>query len=168
MAEASVIARDLPGHIIRVGVFVDPEPELVSAALRECHLTLVQFHGRESDDFCRQFGVMSMKAFRIRDAGSLKEVETYNTDAFLLDSFVPGKPGGTGETFNWSLALEARKFGKPIFLAGGLNAGNVAEAVKAARPFGVDVSSGVEAKPGKKDPEKMCAFVAAVRAVPNV
>jgi phosphoribosylanthranilate isomerase len=88
----------------------------------------------------------------------------YEADAFLLDSYVAGKPGGTGETFNWELAVEAGKFGKPIFLAGGLTPDNVADAVRIVRPYGVDVSSGVEYSPGKKDPKKMRALVAAVRS----
>jgi len=167
VAAARAVARQLPGYVIRVGVFVDPEPELVISALGECGLNLLQFHGGEASQFCRQFGVMAMKAFRIRDADSLQQIPSYDTDAFLLDSYVTGKPGGTGETFNWSLALEAKKFGKPIFLAGGLTADNVAAAVRRVQPFAVDVSSGVEAAPGKKDSGKMREFVAAVRAVQN-
>jgi phosphoribosylanthranilate isomerase len=88
----------------------------------------------------------------------------FQADAFLLDSYVPEKPGGTGETFNWDLALRARNFGKPIFLAGGLTPQNAAQAVRKVQPFAVDVSSGVEQSPGKKDAQKMRDFVAAVRA----
>ncbi len=168
VASARAIARELPGYVIRVGVFVDPEPALVISAFGECGLGLLQFHGGEASPFCRQFGVMAMKAFRIRDAESLQQLPAYDTDAFLLDSYVLGKPGGTGGTFNWSLALEAKKFGKPIFLAGGLRPDNVADAVRAVQPFAVDVSSGVEAAPGKKDSGKMRDFVAAVRAVQNI
>lgn len=163
VATVQSIARQLPEDVIRVGVFVDPDPELVFAAVSGCGLGLLQFHGGEASDFCRQFGVMAMKAFRVRGADSLLEMPSYDTDAFLLDSYVAGMPGGTGETFNWSLALDAKKFGKPIFLAGGLTAGNVAGAVRAVRPFAVDVSSGVEMSPGRKDAAKMNDFVAAVR-----
>jgi phosphoribosylanthranilate isomerase len=120
--------------------------------MRQCGLNLLQFHGQETPEFCRQFGMMTMKAFRIRDAQSLLEIQEFSTDAVLLDSFTPGKAGGTGETFNWALAVEAAKFGKPIFLAGGLT------------PENVDVSSGVEQSPGKKDPKKMRDFIAAVRS----
>ena len=105
-----------------------------------------------------------MKAFRIKDAESLNQLGDFHTDAFLLDSFVAGKQGGTGEKFNWDLAVEAKKFGKPIFLAGGLTPQNVAEAVRQVQPFGVDVSSGVEATPGKKDHNKIRAFIKAVRS----
>jgi phosphoribosylanthranilate isomerase len=161
---AQTIERRLPPFIIRVGVFADPAPDDVFSAMHQCGLNLLQFHGHETPEFCRQFGIMTMKAFRIRDAESLREIPDYQTDAFLLDSYVPGIAGGTGATFNWELAREARKFGKPVFLAGGLTPENVADAVRTASPFGVDVSSGVEQSPGKKDPLKMRAFVAAVRS----
>ena len=160
---AESIARVVPPYVMRVGVFVDPEPDLVHTAMHHCGLTLLQFHGQESPEFCRQFGLMCMKAFRLRDASSLEDLSRYKTDAFLLDSYVPGKPGGTGETFNWDLAIEAKKFGKPIFMAGGLTPQNVAEAARKVQPFGVDVSSGVEASPGKKDRQKVRDFIAAVR-----
>jgi phosphoribosylanthranilate isomerase len=101
----------------------------------------------------------------VRDAASLKALADFQTDAFLLDAYSPAGRGGTGERFNWELAVEAQKFGKPIFLAGGLTPENVADAVKQVRPFAVDVSSGVESAPGKKDAAKIRAFIAAVRAV---
>ena len=125
---------------------------------------MLQFHGDETPEFCAQFGVMTMKAFRIRDAASLNALAQCRADALLLDSFVAGKQGGTGETFNWDLAVEAKKFGLPIFLAGGLTPDNVAQAVQHARPFGVDVSSGGEAAPGRKDHAKIRAFIQAVRS----
>ncbi len=162
--EAAVeIARRLPLYILRVGVFADAPAADVFAAMNHCQLTLLQFHGAEPPAYCVQFGLMTMKAFRVKNSDSLADLANYQTDAFLLDSFVPGRAGGTGETFNWDLAIEAKKFGKPIFLAGGLNPQNVAEAVRKVEPFGVDVSSGVELSPGKKDPKKMQDFVAAVR-----
>jgi phosphoribosylanthranilate isomerase len=108
---------------------------------------------------------MSMKAFRIKDAASLDSISTYATDAYLLDSYVAGQQGGTGARFNWQLAVEAKKFGKPIFLAGGLTAENVADAVHEVRPYAVDVSSGVEAAPGKKDPQKVREFIRNAKAV---
>jgi phosphoribosylanthranilate isomerase len=160
---AQEIAQQLPAHILRAGVFADPESSDVFAAMQHCQLNLLQFHGSETPEFCRQFGTMTMKAFRIRNADSLAALAGYSTDAFLLDSYVPGKAGGTGQSFNWDLAVEAKKFGKPIFLAGGLTRYNVAEAVRKVEPFGVDVSSGVEQSPGKKDVQKMRDFVAAVR-----
>jgi phosphoribosylanthranilate isomerase len=104
-----------------------------------------------------------MKAFRIRDASSLEQLRLYPTDAWLLDSYVANKPGGTGEKFNWELAREASRFGKPIFLAGGLTPGNVADAIRQVQPYAVDVSSGVEAVPGKKDLQKVKAFIDAAK-----
>ena len=149
---------------MRVGVFVDAEEDFVLRAIGEAGLTMLQFHGDEPPEFCTQFGLMSMKAFRIRDEKSLEELPKYQTDAYLLDAFSPEARGGTGEKFNWDLAVEAQKFGKPIFLAGGLTPENVAEAVRKVQPFGVDVSSGVESAPGKKDHAKVKAFIAAAKA----
>ena len=131
----------------------------------QCRLNLLQFHGEEAPEYCLQFGLMSMKAFRIRDAASLQRLPNYPTDAWLLDAYNPDQPGGTGETFNWDLALEARAWGRPIFLAGGLTPENVGEAVRRARPYAVDVSSGVEAAPGRKDHAKIKAFIQAAKTV---
>jgi len=160
---ASRICATVPPYILRVGVFVDAEEDLVIGALSECGLSLLQFHGNESPGYCLQFGVMSMKAFRVRDASSLASLGSYATDAWLLDAFSPGKAGGTGETFNWDLAIEAGKLGRPIFLAGGLTPENVGEAVNRVQPFGVDVSSGVESRPGTKDHAKVKAFIEAAK-----
>ena len=157
------IVQKLPLWVLKVGVFVDPDPELVMTALGNCGLNLLQFHGEESPDFCASFGVMSMKAFRVKDEESLAQIPSYRTDVYLLDSYVAGKQGGTGEKFNWELAVEAKKFGKPIFLAGGLTPQNVGEAVRKVQPYGVDVSSGVESSPGKKDHDKIWNFIQAAR-----
>ena len=108
-------------------------------------------------------GVKILKAFRVRDARSLDVLPSYETDAWLLDSFVPGQPGGTGQTFNWALAMEARLLGRPVVLSGGLTIDNVGEAVRRVRPFAVDVSTGVEALPGKKDPARMSTFIRMAR-----
>ena len=128
---------------------------------------MLQFHGGEPPEFCAQFGLKTMKAFRVSDEASLAELPKYSTNAYLLDACSPKALGGTGETFNWKLAVEAQKFGKPIFLAGGLTPENVADAVRKIRPFGVDVASGVESAPGNKDHAKMRAFVQAVRDANN-
>jgi phosphoribosylanthranilate isomerase len=164
LATAAEISHALPPLVLRVGVFVNPAEALVMRAISECNLSLLQFHGDETSEFCTQFGLMSLKAFRIQDASSLAALENYRTDAFLLDAHSKSGLGGTGEKFNWQLAVEAQKFGKPIFLAGGLTPENVADAVKKVRPFAVDVSSGVESAPGKKDAAKVKAFIAAARA----
>jgi phosphoribosylanthranilate isomerase len=161
-ARAAEIAKALPPFISRVGVFVNPDADTVMRAIGECGLSLLQFHGEEAPAFCTQFGLMSMKAFRVRDADSLLALPDYETDAYLLDAYAPDAHGGTGAKFNWDLAIAAKQHGRPIFLAGGLTPENVAEAVKQVMPFGVDVSSGVESAPGKKDPAKVRAFIQAV------
>jgi len=160
---AKDITRQLPPSVARVGVFVNAPPALVSQALDECGLNVLQFHGDEAPEDCVKFGVMSMKAFTVRGVESLRALPAYHTDAWLLDAYVSDRRGGTGATFNWDLAVEAQKFGRPIFLAGGLTAENVAEAVRRVRPFAMDVSSGVESAPGKKDQMKVKAFITAVR-----
>ena len=163
LAQAVEISRSLSPFVQRVGVFVNPEEAKVMEAIAACGLNLLQFHGDEPSDFCTQFGLMSVKALRVRDAASIAALENFQTDAFLLDAHSKAGLGGTGEQFDWDLAIEAQKFGKPIFLAGGLTPENVADAVQKVRPFAVDVSSGVESAPGKKDPAKVQAFVNAVR-----
>ena len=162
---AAEIARQLPPFIMRVGVFVDAPEEFVRRAIGEYGLGLLQFHGDEPPEFCTQFGLMSMKAFRIRDESSLAKLPKFATDAYLLDAYSASGLGGTGEKFNWDLAVEAQKFGRPIFLAGGLTPENVAAAVQQVQPFGVDVSSGVESTPGKKDAAKVKAFIQAAKKV---
>jgi phosphoribosylanthranilate isomerase len=164
LATALEISRALSPFVLRVGVFVNPQEALVTRAIGECNLSLLQFHGDETSEFCTQFGLMSMKAIRVRDEESLKQLENFQTDAFLLDAHSKSGLGGTGEKFNWDLAIEAQKFDKPIFLAGGLTPENVAEAVRKVRPFAVDVSSGVEIAPGKKDHAKVKAFIQAAKS----
>lgn len=165
LVRAAEISRALPPFLMRVGVFVNSPADFVLRAISECNLTMLQFHGDETSDFCTQFGLMNMKAIRVRDAGSLVQLENYQTDAFLLDAHSKNGLGGTGEKFNWELAVEAQKFGKPIFLAGGLTPENVADAVRMVHPFGVDVSSGVESAPGIKDHAKVKAFITAAKSV---
>ncbi|HWX21885.1 MAG TPA: phosphoribosylanthranilate isomerase [Candidatus Binatia bacterium] len=164
---AAAIIRQLPSTVVKVGVFVNAPEAFVLRAIAECGLNLLQFHGDESPGYCLQFGLMSMKAFRIRDAASLQAMNAYATDAWLLDACAPGKLGGTGEKFNWDLAVQAQAQGKrrPIFLAGGLTPENIGEAVQRVRPYGVDVSSGVEAEPGRKDLGKVKAFIRAAKAM---
>jgi phosphoribosylanthranilate isomerase len=107
---------------------------------------------------------MTMKAFRMHGPETLNELPKYQTDAYLLDAYSSTTLGGTGETFNWDLAVEAQKFGKPIFLAGGLTPENVGDAIRKVHPFGVDVSSGVESAPGIKDHAKVKSFITAAKA----
>jgi phosphoribosylanthranilate isomerase len=162
--QAAEIAKQIPPFILRVGVFVNAPADFILRAISEAGLTLLQFHGDEPPEFCTQFGLMSMKAFRMKDASVLAGIAKYQTDAYLLDAYTPGIRGGTGHTFNWDLAIEAQKFGKPIFISGGLTPENVTQAIEKVHPFGVDVSSGVESSPGKKDHAKVKAFITAVKA----
>ncbi len=164
LKQAAEIAKSLQPFVMRVGVFVNAEEAFILRAIAECGLTLLQFHGDEPPEFSVQFGVMSMKAFRVHGPETLAEIPKYRTDAYLLDAFSSTTLGGTGEKFNWDLAVEAQKFGKPIFLAGGLTPENVAGAIRKVRPFAVDVSSGVESAPGKKDHAKVKAFIAAAKS----
>jgi phosphoribosylanthranilate isomerase len=159
VTNAAKIARALPPLTIRAGVFVDASEDLVMRAIAECGLNLLQFHGQETPDYCVQFGLMSIKAIRVRDRSCIDLLGRYMTDAWLLDAYSADKVGGTGEKFNWDLALEARALGRPIFLAGGLNPENVAEAVRYVQPYAVDVSSGVELSPGRKDHGKVRQFI---------
>ncbi len=162
-ATAAEIAAALPPFVVKVGVFVNPEEDAVMRAIGDCGISVLQFHGEETPAFCQQFGAMTMKAFRVRDADSLLALPEYQTEAYLLDAYSPDAHGGTGAQFNWNLAIDAKKFGRPVFLAGGLTPENVATAVRQVQPFGVDVSSGVERAPGQKDPAKVRAFLQAVR-----
>jgi phosphoribosylanthranilate isomerase len=158
------IARELPPAVLRVGVFVDANEDDVRSAIEQCGLTAVQFHGSETPDFCARFAVPVVKAFRIADHASLEPLPSFATSAWLLDSAVPGHRGGTGEKFDWTLAREATKLGRPVILAGGLSPENVAQAVREVRPYGVDVSSGVESAPGRKDEGRLRLFIRAARA----
>ena len=161
---AAEIIRGLAMPIVKVGVFVDAPEDMVFRAIGECGFNLLQFHGNESPEYCQQFGMMTMKAFRMRHEQTLSELPKYQTDAWLLDAWSAAQAGGTGEKFNWDLAVAARRLGRPIFLAGGLTPENVGEAIRQVQPYAVDVSSGVEATPGKKDHDKVRAFIRAAKA----
>ncbi len=162
-AQAQTICRQLPPFVAKVGVFVDAPEEFVRAIATDCGLDALQFHGKETAAFCGRFPWKTIKAFRMRDAESLAALREYAAQTWLLDAFVPGQKGGTGERFNWDLAVAASQFGGRIILAGGLSALNVFEACRKVRPFAVDVSSGVESAPGKKDAKKMRNFIQEAR-----
>jgi phosphoribosylanthranilate isomerase len=149
-----------------VGVFVDADEGTVRRAIEVCGLHVLQFHGEESPEFCQQFRPLRIwKAFRVGGPEALGVMAKFHTDAWLLDAAVAGQLGGSGQRFDWDLAVQAVAFGRPIVLAGGLTPGNVREAVERVRPYAVDVSSGVESAPGVKDVEKMRAFVMAAKGV---
>ncbi len=157
---AREIIKALPPFIKTVGVFVDEDPERVSSIVAMCGLDVLQLHGSESIDYCSSFDRRVIKAVRLRSRDDLENLSKYVNvvDALLLDTYVPNKLGGTGITFDWKLAVEARRYGR-IILAGGLNPENVAAAISMVKPYAVDASSGLEQSPGVKDHEKMAQFI---------
>ncbi len=165
---AREIIRQLPPLVLSVGVFVNEEAAVVRDLAARVGLDWVQLHGLESPEYCRSLGRRVLKGFRMKDAASLLELPAYRgaVQALLLDTYKQGQTGGTGEAFDWELAVRAKEYG-PIVLAGGLTAANVAQAVAAVRPQAVDVASSVEAAPGKKDPEKLRAFFASINGFCN-
>ena len=165
---AAEIVRALPPFVARVGLFVNESQEAISATILETGIDTIQLHGDEPPSLCRLWrgSIKVIKAFRVRDRHSLVALSSYAdcADAFLLDAYVAGVPGGTGTAFNWELAREAGSYRRPIILAGGLHPGNVSEAIATVKPFALDVSSGVERAPGKKDHDKVAAFIQAAAA----
>lgn len=163
--QAQQICNVLPSHVTKVGVFVDSDLALVKQVILQCSLQMVQLHGAESPRYCRSVPCGVIKGFRVKNKGVLDIMALYQgVGAFLLDGYVPGKAGGTGVSFDWTVAREARKYGK-VFLAGGLTPENVGRAISEAEPYAVDVSSGVETRPGKKDSEKIVAFIQAAKGL---
>jgi len=150
-----------------VGVFVNATLDHVAQTADGVGLTMIQLHGEEGPAYCseaaRRTGCKVIKAARVRSGADVQALAPFHTDYHLLDSYTAGVPGGTGETFSWEIARSHR--GRiPMILSGGLNPENVADAIAAVRPYAVDVASGIELRPGRKDPEKLAAFAAAVRA----
>jgi phosphoribosylanthranilate isomerase len=160
-ASAREIIARLPPATRTVGVFVDPTRDELLAAIAASGVREVQLHGDEPPALCLGLPVPVVKAIRVKDAHSLAALASYEVSGFLLDSATPGY-GGSGATFDWSLAAEAAA-DLPVWLAGGLTPESVAEAVRTVRPLGVDVASGVESAPGVKDPEKMRRFIEAAK-----
>jgi len=160
--KAAVIIKALPPFVTTVGVFVDEESERVNALVRGVKLGVVQLHGTESPEYCRNIRARVIKSFRVRGMEDIEPMAAYRVSAFLLDAYKKGVPGGTGETFDWDIASAAKKYG-PVILSGGLTPENVCDAVRRVGPYGVDVSSGVEERPGKKDHKKVSAFIDGVR-----
>jgi phosphoribosylanthranilate isomerase len=163
---AAEIATALKRRVETVGVFVNtPLDELIEVA-ENVGVSMLQLHGDEGPAYCqeaaRRSGLKVIKAARVRDAASVRGLLAYRTDFHMLDAYVPGRRGGTGERFDWSLAGEHRTK-TPLILSGGINPENAAEAVSTTRPFAIDVASGVEAEPGRKDPEKLARLFESVR-----
>jgi phosphoribosylanthranilate isomerase len=165
-ADAWSIIRRLPPFVEAVGVFVDWPPLVVDALARAVRLGAVQLHGMETPEDVAALGgkYRVIKAIRVRKGFHARSLARYRAaDAILLDGFARGLHGGTGRTLDWKLARAAGRFGR-IILAGGLVPGNIAEAIRVARPYAVDVATGVEARPGRKDPAKLRALFAAVES----
>ena len=157
--EAARIINLLPPFVQAVGLFVNEAPEIVNQISRNCRLGLVQLHGDETPDYCKMIEQRVMKAFRIRSLTCLDPIADYRLSGCLLDAYSPAAFGGTGKRFNWEIACEAMIRGHRIVLAGGLTPDNVAEAIRQVKPYAVDVSSGVEVAPGKKDVDKVREFI---------
>lgn len=156
--QARAIIQSLPPLVTAVGLFVNEEPQRIRQIADYCGLDVIQLHGDEGADGCDFAPRRSIKALRVKDAASLIGHGGFRTSALLLDAWVAGAYGGTGESFNWELAAGIARQ-RPVILAGGLTPDNVAAAVSAVRPYGVDVSSGVESAPGRKDLAKVAAFI---------
>lgn len=162
--KAKEIISYLPPFVTTVGVFVNEDHGQIKEIMEFAGINILQLHGDEQPDACRLWHRV-IKAFRLRDFTDLKPLEKYRCSAFLLDTYSPESYGGTGQIFNWDIAVEAKRFGR-IVLSGGLNPDNIEKAVMYVRPYAVDVSSGVEEDKGKKDLKKMKEFIEMARKGP--
>lgn len=166
-AEAEAIGAALHRRTEVAGVFVNAHLDTVAEIADAVGLTLLQFHGDEGPVYCgeaaRRTGAKVIKAARIGGRSDIRDLRAFQTDFHLLDAYVAGQQGGTGETFAWDLVSEHPR-DRPVILSGGLTAENVGDAIAVAQPFAVDVASGIEREPGVKDHAKMAAFAQAVRA----
>jgi phosphoribosylanthranilate isomerase len=172
-AKAKKIIEALPPFVAPVGVFVNEKTGAIRDIIKHTGIQVVQLHGDEDYHFChrvKSYGVKVIKAFRIKDHVDLEAVKTFKVDAYLFDTFKEGEYGGTGEVFNWKLLNKIKSMNIPFILSGGLNNQNVIEPVNDLKPFAVDVSSGIETEPGKKDHRLMKEFIDVVKYVsgPNV
>lgn len=162
--KARELIRKVPPFVDAVGVFVNEDPDVVTDIIKYCGLTMVQLHGQENVDYCRLMPVRILKSFAVKDDIEGAKMAAYAGEVagFLLDTYDQAMAGGTGRAFDWNLAADPRIPG-PVLLAGGLGPDNVGEAINAARPYGVDVNSGVEKSPGRKDHAMLTALIEAVR-----
>lgn len=162
--KARIIVRALPPFVDAVGVFVDEEAEVVDEIVQYCGLTMVQLHGSESPEYCKAISIRVVKAFRVKPGSTESDLTPYEDKvaAFLLDTYSETAAGGTGKTFNWRMVESINPPG-PVILAGGLTPDNVGEAIRQVRPLAVDVNSGVETMPGRKDIAEIQRFVEEVK-----
>lgn len=152
--QAAAVVKRLPAFVSLAGVFVNASQETIHQAMHTCHLDWVQLHGDEDPEFCRSLvsdNVKVIKALRVKEPADVERAHHFATDAILLDAFHPDRFGGTGLTFDWSWVQQA---GKRVFLAGGITPDNAAQAAETG-VYGIDICSGVESEPGRKDPDKM-------------
>ena len=166
-SKAKRIIEALPPFVSKVGVFVDERAGAIRDIIAFCGLDTIQLHGEEDHHTCHRFkryGVKIVKAFRVKDGFNVDEILVYRVDAYLFDAYVKDVLGGTGATFNWDI-LKSAQIRVPVILSGGLHAENVQGAIRAVRPYAVDVSSGVEKEPGKKDHGLVRVFLKSVRNV---
>ena len=156
------LTRSVPAFVTRVGLFVNEQAESIKRIFETARLNLIQYHGDETPEFCDTLGLPYIKAFRVQQGMDLRaEMDRYpNASGFLLDAYVKGQPGGTGERFDWGLIPQSDV---PIILAGGLTPDNAKDAIEQVAPWALDVSGGIETKPGRKDPDKMARFMNACR-----
>jgi len=164
------IVGKLPPYVSKVGVFVNEDLKNIERIAKSCKLDIAQLHGDESPEFCNEVKKFTkiIKAFRLKDEGCLKAIPDYDADLYLLDAYSDELYGGTGKTFNWDLAVKAKEFGKDIILAGGLGPENIVQAVEKVKPYAVDISTGVEKSPGKKDKKLMKEIISKITGVDNV
>lgn len=167
--KAKDIIKKIPPNVVTVGVFVDENKEKVLKIARDCGLDCLQLHGNESPGYCKELKkcYRIIKAVRVHGKENLKRIKGYDVDAFLLDSYVTGKNGGTGTKFDWDMAVEAKKIVRcidaAVILAGGLDPLNVEDAIRKVKPYAVDASSGLESSPGRKDHGLVKKFIEKVR-----
>ena len=162
IAEAQELAKGIPPGVLKIGVFVDASRDEIEKTYREVPLDFVQFHGDESSDFIKKVGLPSIKVLSVYSDEDAKQAAQYETDYFLFDTPGTDFKGGSGMTFDWQLMKDAGVQPDKVILAGGLNADNVAQAIRTVNPYMVDVSSGVESK-GRKDENLIRAFIKAVK-----
>ena len=151
--KARTIISALPPFLKTMGVFVNESPSKVRELAEFCGLDLIQFHGDESPDVCSEFMPRTVKAFQLKDESTLEQIKPYygKVRALLFDTYSKEKRGGTGKTFDWGLAVKGKDLGVPVVLSGGLSPSNIVEAILTVNPYAVDVNSGIEISPGKKD-----------------
>jgi phosphoribosylanthranilate isomerase len=159
---AQKICRELPDSVSKIGVFVNENRSTLLKIASLCQLDYVQLHGQEDLAYLQELKFPFLKVFKVKDESVLSEIESFKLNRFMLDTYLNGSAGGGGRSFDWNVAQEAKRFGQ-FFLSGGLTPENVRAALDKVKPYGVDVSTGVENSPGKKDLEKVKRFIQEVR-----